>query len=148
VRIPFIRVARHRGMAHHRGEDGAALVWALALVVVILMAGLIAAAVAQQALVRQHVASAADVAALAGAQALGDACDEARRLAVANDTALVACAVDGPDVVVRVSHPPPALVRRIFALLGRSPSDVVGVARAGPPQADTWPAAGTVSQKG
>jgi secretion/DNA translocation related TadE-like protein len=104
----------------------------LALVVVILVAGLVAAAVAQQALVRQRVGFAADISALAGAQSLGDACADARRVASANDTTLVACALDGPDVVVRVSHPAPALVRRLFALLGSSPHDVVGVARAGP----------------
>ncbi|MEI6363634.1 MAG: Rv3654c family TadE-like protein [Actinomycetes bacterium] len=144
----FEGAAPPRGQSRRRGDDGAALVWALALVVLIMTAGLIAAAVAQQGLVRQHVASAADVAALAGAQALGDACDEARRLAVANGTALVDCALDGPDVVVRVSRPAPPLVVRLFTLLGSSPPEVVGVARAGPPQASTWPSTGAVRQNG
>jgi secretion/DNA translocation related TadE-like protein len=115
-------------------EEGAAVVWALALVVVVMTAGLLAAAVAQQALARQHVDSTADVAALAGAQAVDDPCGAADRMAAVNDTTMVGCALDGPDVVVHVSGRPPALVRRLFSLLGSSPHDVVGVARAGPPQ--------------
>ncbi len=114
-------------------DQGAAVVWALALVTMLMLAGLVAAAVAQQAIVRQRVAASADVAALAGAQTLGDPCAAAQRSANANDTELVACAMDGPDVVVRVSRPAPSLVQRLFSLLGSSPHDVVGVARAGPP---------------
>ena len=125
-------------MLHHEEgvrDAGAAVVWALALVTALMLTGLLASAVAQQALVRQRVATSADVAALAGAQSLGDACDEARRLAEANETELVACAIDGSDIVVRVARPAPPLVRRLFAMLGGSPPDVIGVARAGPPAA-------------
>jgi secretion/DNA translocation related TadE-like protein len=116
-----------------RDDDGAATVWSLALICVILLGALLAAAVAQQAMARQRVAAAADVAALAAAQADADQCAQAERVAVANGVQLVVCAVDGVDVVVRVSVPPPDLVRRVFALVGQQPRDVVGIARAGPP---------------
>jgi secretion/DNA translocation related TadE-like protein len=121
-----------RDDADEHGDRGSAVVWALALVVVILTASFVAAAVAQQAMVRQRVGSAADVAALAAAQSDGDPCAAAGRVAVANESTLVACAIDGLDVVVQVSRPAPDLVRRLFALLGSSPRAVVGVARAGP----------------
>jgi len=115
-------------------DGGAALVWALALVFVLMTAGLLAASVAQLGMARQRVASAADIAALAGAQTVGDACEAAGRIAVANDTRLEACEFDGVDVVVRLSRPAPPLVRRLFALVGEAPRDVVGSARAGPPE--------------
>jgi hypothetical protein len=69
--------------------------------------------------------------AFAAAQSDSDPCAAASR--VANESTLVACAMDGLDVVVQVSRPAPDLVRRLFALLGTSPRDVVGAARAGPP---------------
>jgi secretion/DNA translocation related TadE-like protein len=114
------------------GDRGSAVVWALALVAVIIAAGFFAAAVEQQALARQRVGSAADLAALAAAQSDGEQC-AADRVAVANESTLVACAIDGLDVIVRVSRPAPVLIRRPFALLGSSPRDVVGAARTGPP---------------
>ena len=117
-----------------RAEAGAATVWSLALLSVLMLGALLAGAVAQQAFARQRVAAAADVAALAAAQADSDRCSAAERLAAANGTALLACALDGLDVTVRVSVPPPLLVQRLFALVGQTPNDVVGVARAGPPQ--------------
>lgn len=116
-----------------RGDRGAATVWTLALLAVLLLAGLLAAAVAQQAIARQRVASAADMAALAAAQAVGDACTEAARTAAANVVRLDECALDGADIWVRVSVPTPALVRRLNALLGTGSADVSVVARAGPP---------------
>lgn len=115
------------------GDDGAAVLWSVALVFVLTLAGLVSLAVAQQALARQHAEAAADVAALAGAQADGDPCSAAQQASAANGTSLVACALDDGDVVVRVSSPPPPLVRRLFALMGEDPNDVLAVARAGPP---------------
>ena len=47
-----------------RNDDGAATVWSLALIVVILLAGLVSAAVAVQASARQRLAAAADVSAV------------------------------------------------------------------------------------
>lgn len=121
-----------RGEGGH-DDSGAATVWALALVTVLMLGALVAGAVAQQAFARQRVATTADVAALAAAQSVSGQCAEAERLAAANGAVLLACAHDGADVVVRVSIPPPLLVKRLFALVGEEPSDVVGAARAGPP---------------
>jgi len=117
-----------------RGDDrGAAVVWGLTLTFILTTAGLIAASVAQFAIVRQRVQTAADVSALAGAQSARDPCAAAQRAAVANAATLLACAVEGSDVVVRVSRPAPELVRRVFALAGQQPRDIVVAARAGPP---------------
>jgi secretion/DNA translocation related TadE-like protein len=114
-------------------DRGVATVWALALLSVIVLGALLAAAVAQQAVARQRVSAAADVVALAAAQVEVGRCQAAERMATANDATLVACGLDGDDVVVRVSVPAPPLVRRVFALVGQTPNDVIGAARAGPP---------------
>jgi secretion/DNA translocation related TadE-like protein len=116
------------------GEDrGAATVWSLALLSVILLGALLVSAVAQQAIARQRAATAADLAALAAAQSGSSQCAEADRMASANDASLLACGIDGDDVIVQVSVPAPPLVRRVFALVGQTPGDVIGAARAGPP---------------
>jgi hypothetical protein len=74
------------------------------------------------------------MAALAAAQAEGDGCAAAARTAEANDTSLVACSLDGLDVVVRVSRRAPTLVVRLLAWLGQPAGDVEATARAGPPE--------------
>lgn len=116
-----------------RDERGAALVLALALMPVVLLAAFVAVAVGQQAIVRQQMAAAADVAALGAAQATGDPCLAAEQLTTANGAVLVMCAIDDGDVVVRVSRPAPAMVVRLFGVVGMQAPEVVGVARAGPP---------------
>jgi secretion/DNA translocation related TadE-like protein len=115
------------------GDQGAAIVWALALVWLILLVGLLAGAVAGQAVVRQRAATAADLSALAAAQAVGDGCAQAARVASANGASLVSCGFDGADAIVEVSRPSPAIVNRMLSLLGRVPVDVTAAARAGPP---------------
>ena len=114
-------------------DRGAAIVWGLTLTFILTTAGLVAASVAQFAIVRQRVQTAADLSALAGAQAGTDPCAAAERAAATNGTTMLACALDGIDVVVRVSRPAPELVRRVFALAGQRPRDIVVAARAGPP---------------
>lgn len=114
-------------------DDGAAVVWTLALLAVLLLVGLAAAAVSVQAVARQRVATTADIVALAGAQAFYDACGTASRVADANGAALVSCAYDGTDVIVTVSRPAPEFVRRVIVLLGGKASEVSASARAGPP---------------
>jgi secretion/DNA translocation related TadE-like protein len=116
-----------------RDDRGAAMVLALALLPLILLAAFVALALGQQAVARQQAAAAADVAALGAAQTDGDPCTVARQLAGANHVALVSCAIDGGDVVVRVSRPAPPLVVRLFGMVGTAAPDVVGAARAGPP---------------
>jgi len=114
-------------------DRGVAIVWALTLMSLLLLVGLLAGAVGQQAVVRQRLASAADVAALAAAQALVDPCGAAERSAAANGARLLDCTMAGQDYLVSVSGPAPNLVRRLFALLGRSSTEVTATARAGPP---------------
>lgn len=120
-------------------DRGAAIVWALALVSVILLAGLLGGAVAEESVVRQRTATAADLSVLAAAQAVGDACAAAAATAAANGVSLATCTFDGADAVVEVRRPPPALVSRLLALLGHRPVDVTATARAGPPESSGLP---------
>ena len=113
-------------------DRGAAVVWALALISVLLMVSSLASAVAVQAIARQRVATIADLAALAGAQTRGEPCRAADDAARANDAQLVSCALDGTDVVVTVRRPAPELVTRVIAALGGRANDVDASARAGP----------------
>jgi secretion/DNA translocation related TadE-like protein len=88
-------------------ERGAAtiLVVAMAGVLMFVMTGLAAAGglVTAQRLAQ----AAADLAALAAASRLDDACVAAQEVAAANAAALGACRVDGRDVTVEVSVPGP-----------------------------------------
>ncbi len=114
-------------------ERGAATVWALALVGLLSVTALVGAAAGELAITRLRVATVADLAALAGAQA-SSACAEAARIAGANGVTLEACAIDAAgDVRVRVRTGPPVLVQRLATLSGGTPSDVVAEARAGRP---------------
>lgn len=124
------RDAGERGV---HSDAGAATVWALALVQLILLAALVSAGVASLALTRQRAATVADIAALAGAQAVADACAHAGAAAAANGMELQACAGDGTDVVVTVRAHPPELMGRLALLLGRTPGPVTATARAGAP---------------
>jgi secretion/DNA translocation related TadE-like protein len=112
---------------------GAATVWALALLMPLLMAGLLGLSVAQVALARQRVGAVADIAAVAGAQAEVDPCGAAASVVAANAVVLSGCVVDGIDVRVEVSAPTPALAQRLFGMLGHGAASVTGSARAGPP---------------
>ena len=100
-----------------RGERGSGSLlagiglWALALLVLVLLGA------ASFALGGHKVAGAADLAAVAGAQAQvggADACGAARSSAAANDVEVVSCGVTGDEVefVVTVE------VRRAFRLAG------------------------------
>ena len=86
-----------------RPERGAAtvLVVAMAGVLMFVMAGLAAAGGLVTA--QRRAQAAADLAALAGAASLDDACARARDVALANAAALDACVVDGATVRVTTS---------------------------------------------
>ena len=86
-----------------RRERGAAtvLVVAMAGVLMFVMIGLSAAGGLVTA--QRRAQAAADLAALAGASALDDACAGAREIALANAAALESCRVDGGEVTVEVS---------------------------------------------
>lgn len=109
------------------GERGSATVTVLVAVLVVWACGVLGVTVAQALTVRQQAAAAADLAALAGADAVlagpAGACAAARRVAAANGAGLAFCEVEGQVVDV--------LVERRVRSLGRT----VGVharARAGP----------------
>lgn len=109
-----------------RGSATLLVVGAIASIMTLTTSALVLAAV----IVATHQArSAADLAALAGAQRLEDAvaedaaCAEARRVAQRNRAQLRGCAVDGMDLEVIV-----AVTVRTW------PSDAVARARAGPDQ--------------
>ena len=114
-------------------EDGAAIIWALALVNLLLLTGLAVAGVTAQVVARQRAAAVADIAALVAAQADGSGCAHASDSARANAMELTACVTDGADVVVTVAAPAPAVVARLLGLLGRPAASVTASARAGPP---------------
>ena len=90
-----------------RGERGAAtvLVVAMAGVLMFVMTGLAAAGGLVTA--QRRAQAAADLAALAGASSLPDACAEAGAIAAANTAALEVCRIDRREVTVEVSVPGP-----------------------------------------
>jgi len=120
------------------GDSGMATILVLSLVSVIVVASSVAVAIAQVSLVRQRVASAADLAALAAATALrrgeqAGACREAAAVAAANHGVLLSCRADYPSATVEVGSAVPGLVSRL-AELARVPEQMIRVrARAGPP---------------
>ncbi|MDO8309084.1 MAG: hypothetical protein Q7V58_12105 [Actinomycetota bacterium] len=115
-----------------RSDDGAATIWAVALLAVIGLVATASGGVAALAVARQRVALAADLAALAAASSWSDACTAAARSAEANGVLLLSCARDGPDVLVEVAAPVPPLAGQVFTMLGHPVEQVTASARAGP----------------
>lgn len=115
------------------GDEGVATVAALALMGVLGVVAFLAVAVGQQAGARSTLSAAADIAALAGAQSLADPCTAAAQSAATNHVELLDCAMDGTDVIVRVSRATPPFSARLLTWLGHEPVDLVADARAGPP---------------
>jgi secretion/DNA translocation related TadE-like protein len=114
-------------------ERGAAVAWSLALMSLVLLVGLVTMALASVMVARQHAAAAADIAALAAAQALADPCGRAGASAAENGASLTACGQDAADMVVEVTVPAPAILNRLLALVGHDAAPVRASARAGPP---------------
>jgi secretion/DNA translocation related TadE-like protein len=97
---PSVRSSRFRA-----GEAGAVSVLVVALVGLVLMLGLAASFVTATASAHRRAQAAADLAALAGAVALGrgeDACGAAAQVAASNGAAVRTCRIEGRDVVVEV----------------------------------------------
>ncbi len=113
-----------------RDQSGAAVVAALGVVAVLLLVAGAGAGVGGLVVAQRRAQSAADLAALAAAQAVQggeDACAAGDRIADRHEVHLIGCAVEGPEVVITVEVELPA----VFA--GRS---IRARARAGPrPQA-------------
>ncbi len=103
-----------------------ATMYAVGLVTLLVVVGLVVTTLSSVYVLRRQAESAADLAALAAAQAHqrgGDACGTAARLAEANGARLVSCAVVGDDVAVEVTTTGSGGLRSI---------EVPGRARAGP----------------
>lgn len=112
--------------ARRTDERGVATVYAVGLVAVLVVASVLLTLVASLFVGRREAEKAADLAALAGAQAHqagADGCAAARERAEQNGAAVTSCALDGADVLVEVE----VRGRRLLARLA-----VPGRARAGP----------------
>ena len=112
-------------------DRGSATILTVALISVLMSCGVVGLAVVQAALITARVQMAADLAALAGAQDTGDPCGASAAVAEANGAAITGCRIDGPDVVVAVTMPAPALVERMALAAGRPSPEVSAQARAG-----------------
>ena len=110
-----------------RGERGAATVLAIAFLGVLVLVAAALGVVGAMVHAHRVAQSAADLAALAGAEAVGDGddpCTAAARIAGANGADLTACRVEVRDVRVEVTVAGPRW-------LGQT-HDLVAEARAGP----------------
>lgn len=108
-------------------ERGSATVLALPLLGVLAVATILFGFVAGAVAAQRRAATAADLAALAGAAALqggGDGCAEAAAVTVRNDAEVVACVVSGAELRVTVRAETAALFGRSLTVSAR--------ARAGP----------------
>ncbi|WP_193611101.1 Rv3654c family TadE-like protein [Nocardioides lijunqiniae] len=88
-----------------RGEGGAATLFAVSCLAVLLMLGAALGVVAAVVVAHRQAQAAADLSALAGAEVLGrgrDPCAAAAQVAAANGARLAACTVTGRDVLVEV----------------------------------------------
>ena len=113
-------------------DKGSATVLSLALICVLLLAGSLTWAILDAALAHRRAGAAADLSAIAGALANGDACTAAFRVAQANAAHLESCDVDGRDVTVTVSVAPSPVVAWIAERAGAPTPRVTSSARAGP----------------
>lgn len=117
---------RRTGRRTERAERGAATIYAVMLIAVLTVSALALTVLASVFALRRQMESAADLTALAAAQAHQrgrDPCAAAAEIAVRNSAELTSCAVVGDDVRVTVS-------RRGDGLLGGVA--VPARARAGP----------------
>ena len=147
VRPEIIGAAHSTEMLGSR-ERGSTTVFMVALMQLLLLAGVVCWAIAVLVVDRQRVSNAADLAALAGAQVMVEpvprdvvdevawrrsaACGRAGAIAGANGASLASCRIDDGDVIVEAWQPPAAAAMRALELLGHPISAVRQVARAGP----------------
>lgn len=113
------------------GDKGAGTVLSLAVLAVICFATTVGVAKAQLALAVHQAATAADLAALAGAQAMVDPCGRATAVAAANGTQLLECQVTGGDVLVQVRRPMPSLTASLLSSFRLPTPAVTAQSRAG-----------------
>jgi len=111
-------------------ERGSGTVLSLAFLLVIGAAGLLGLAQAQALQLKHRVQSAADLSAIGAAQAPGDACASAERIAAANGTRLVDCWTEDEDTLVRVQADAPDLLARVLGAVQMSAGPISASARA------------------
>lgn len=114
-------------------DRGAALLLAVLLIQVLMAVALGGLLVAGLAVRHAAIASVADFAALAAAEAMTDPCAVAEETALANGLELRACVIKGLDAVVTVAGNPGSVPARLLALLGQPHDRLEVTARAGPP---------------
>jgi secretion/DNA translocation related TadE-like protein len=103
--MPGLPRALPRELAPRTDDRGVASVLAVAWIVVVMTAGWIAMLAVAITAAQHHLDGAADIAAIAAAQAAQsgeDACTTAARVARGNDVSLGDCRHEGLDVVVTV----------------------------------------------
>ena len=112
-------------------ERGNGTVLGLAFMCAVAMAGFLVLVQIQAVMKTHAVQGAADLTALAAAQADGDACSQADRVARANQVRLVECQpVDG-DYVVRVASDLPSLMHALLDFVHVQAAPIQAAARAG-----------------
>ncbi len=87
---------------------------------------------------KSQAATAADLAALAGARAIltSDSCDKASEIAKINRSQVESCELDGEDVQVVVKTSLRGAAGAIFQAVRIGDKEVTAVSRAGPPSCD------------
>ena len=115
-------------------DTGAGTVLSLAVLAVVCFGAAVGFAKVQQVLAIRQAATAADLAALAGAQAITDPCGRAAAVAAANGVRLSGCSIAGADVLVQVTRPMPPMTADLLTSFGLPTPPVTAQARAGYPQ--------------
>lgn len=113
------------------GERGTGTVLSLAVLAVVCFATTVAVAKAQLVLAVRQADTAADLAALAGAQAMVDPCGRATAVAAANGTQLSGCWMAGGDVLVQVTRPMPSITSSLLSSFRLPTPAVTAQSRAG-----------------
>ena len=112
-------------------ERGNGTVLSLALMFAIGAAGFVVLAQGQAVIATHAVQDAADLTAIAAAQAVADPCTKADAVAKANRVRLLDCTAEAADYVVRVESDLPSLIAHVLDLLHVQPSPIRASARAG-----------------
>jgi len=114
-----------------RSERGSATILTIALIPVLLLGGVVSAGITQLMVLRQQLATAADLSAIAAARASTDPCARAQAVADAHHVQLTECTAVGADWRIEVAAPIDAVALRMLTLAGRGPDELREVAVAG-----------------
>lgn len=112
-------------------DRGSATVLALALMPILLLGGFVTAGITQLMVLRQQLATAADLAAIAAAKSFTDPCGRARVVSEAHGVHLVDCSAIGADWRIEVAAPIDSVAMRMLAFAGRGPTELREEAVAG-----------------